>query len=154
MIDPRPAIRPPRARCERAIGRFPYFISFWALARRHSGTGSQLQGRPRGNRPPYYVLPPPHSTVDLARAMARAAPEHSLTWPKPLWRGALNSQFHYTHDETAHARSDDPTPYPPYSTKCMGGHTKCMGPHTFSMEQSIHAWCAQYCTVLYCTARI
>ena len=61
-----------------------------------------------------------------------------------------DSQFHYTHAETAHARSDDPTPYPPYSTKCMGPHTKCMGPHTFCMEQPIHAWCAQYSTVLYC----
>ena len=58
------------------------------------------------------------------------------------------------HAETAHARSDDPTPYPPYTTKCIGAHTKCMGPHTFGMEQPIHAWCAQYCTVLYCTARI
>ena len=34
--------------------------------------------------------------------------------------GGRDSQFHYTHvydefgsDETAHARSDDPTPYPP-----------------------------------------
>ena len=50
----------------------------------------------------------------------------------------------------ARARSDDPTPYPPYSTKCMGAHTKCMGHHTFCMEQPVHAWCAQYCTVLYC----
>ena len=48
-------------------------------------------------------------------------------------QGVHDSQFHYTHDETARARSDDPTPYPPYSTKCMGAHTKCMGPHTFCM---------------------
>ena len=61
-----------------------------------------------------------------------------------------NSQIHYIHVETARARSDGPTPYPPYSTKCMGAHTKCMGPHTFCIEQPIHAWCAQYCTVLYC----
>ena len=45
---------------------------------------------------------------------------------------AHDSQFHYmyTHDETARARSNDPTPYPAYSTKCIGAHTKCMGPHT------------------------
>ena len=56
--------------------------------------------------------------------------------------------LHCTHVETARARSDDPTPYPRYSTKCMGAHTKCMGPHTFCMEQPVHAWCAQYCTVM------
>ena len=65
-----------------------------------------------------------------------------------------DSQIHYIHVETARARSDDPTPYPAYSTKCMGTHPKFMEPHTFCMEQPIHAWCAQYCTVLYCSVEM
>ena len=61
----------------------------------------------------------------------------------------VNSQFHYSYAETARARSDDHTIAPPTLLNVLG-----LIHFVFCIEQPVHAWCAQYCTVLYCPARI
>ena len=57
----------------------------------------------------------------------------------------VNSQFHYSYAETARALSDDHTPTPPTLLNVWG-----LIHFAFCIEQPVHAWCAQYCTVLSC----
>ena len=63
-----------------------------------------------------------------------------------------DSQFHYTHAETARARSDDPTPYPNTLLNVWGAIHNVWGTtHFVWSSPNMHG---ARSTVLYCTARI